>query len=414
MLKIARKNCYKCDLETIISNDSQYFWINLRDFEAETESKWLNIFNKHGNASTLKYRRELTPNIKFQPDRIFVRNDLFEQIIKSCKATNAEFTMLKEKLGICSYEENYYEEEIIKIQDDIEETSDEELIEIISPKKDETSNESDKETSDEELIEIISPKKDENTKDWYDTNKFKIILTTIDSNNFNHKNKIGKLKFNDINNLINNIKNNTISEALAKQKLDVLNEIRKVETKNKRLIDGQKILLSLFDDLVEAISNNRSENKNDNVSVNESVNDNDVNDDDDDDYDDDYYLIKQLNNHFKTIDETKSFKEQMEILKTKDFLNEYWHFRYHHGNKELNDRIFKAKAANILNDLNEQLFEKIFDHTSAALVDKLINTIGEEENKLIIDDIKKNRDNIYKQSNQPINVVIYSMLVKSY
>ena len=40
MLEITRKNCYKCDLETIISNDSQYFWINLRDFEAETESKW--------------------------------------------------------------------------------------------------------------------------------------------------------------------------------------------------------------------------------------------------------------------------------------------------------------------------------------------------------------------------------------
>ena len=96
MLEITRKNCFKCDLETIISNDSQYFWINLRDFEAETESKWLNIFNKHGNASTLKYRRELTPNIKFQPDRIFVRNDLFEQIIKSCKETNAECTMLKE------------------------------------------------------------------------------------------------------------------------------------------------------------------------------------------------------------------------------------------------------------------------------------------------------------------------------
>ena len=67
------------------------------------------MFNKHGNASTLKYRRELTPNIKFQPDRIFVRNDLFEQIIKSCKATNVEFTILKEKLGICPYEENYSE-----------------------------------------------------------------------------------------------------------------------------------------------------------------------------------------------------------------------------------------------------------------------------------------------------------------
>ena len=106
MLEITRKNCYKCDLETIISNDSQYFWINLRYFEAETESKWQNMFNKNGNASTLKYRRELMPNIKFQPDWIFIRNDLFEKIIKSCKAINVEFAMLKEKLGICPYEEN--------------------------------------------------------------------------------------------------------------------------------------------------------------------------------------------------------------------------------------------------------------------------------------------------------------------
>ena len=128
MLEIKRKNCYKCDLETIINNDSEYFWINLRDFEAETKSKSLNIFNKQRNSSTLKYRREFTPNINFQPDRIFLSNDLFERI-KSCKATNAKFTMLKEKFGICPYEENYYEEEIIKIQDDIEETSDEELTE---------------------------------------------------------------------------------------------------------------------------------------------------------------------------------------------------------------------------------------------------------------------------------------------
>ena len=37
MFEITRKDCYKCDLETIITNDSQYFWINLRDFEVETE-----------------------------------------------------------------------------------------------------------------------------------------------------------------------------------------------------------------------------------------------------------------------------------------------------------------------------------------------------------------------------------------
>ena len=92
--------------------------------------------------------------------------------------------------------------------------------------------------SNKELIETISPKNDENTTDWYDKNKFNKILTTIDSNNFNHKNKIGKFKFNDINDLINNIKNNTISEANAQKKTNEFNKIKKVETKGKRLIDS--------------------------------------------------------------------------------------------------------------------------------------------------------------------------------
>ena len=95
MLEITIKNCYKCGLETIIDNNSQYCWIKLSDFEVETESKWLNIFKKYGNKSTLKYTREIAPDIKVQADKIFVKNDLFEQVIKSCKATNIEFTMLK-------------------------------------------------------------------------------------------------------------------------------------------------------------------------------------------------------------------------------------------------------------------------------------------------------------------------------
>ena len=58
--------------------------------------------------------------------------------------------------------------------------------------------------------------------DWYDKNKFKQILTTIDRIKFNHENKVGKLKFNDINNFVSSINKNTISEALAKQKLDAV------------------------------------------------------------------------------------------------------------------------------------------------------------------------------------------------
>ena len=79
MLQITIDNCYKWDLETINDpNNRQYFWINRRDFEIETKSNWQVIFDKFGDSSAQKYRRELTPNIKFQPNKIFVRNDLFE------------------------------------------------------------------------------------------------------------------------------------------------------------------------------------------------------------------------------------------------------------------------------------------------------------------------------------------------
>ena len=99
MFEITKKNCYKCDLEIVIDNNSQYFWINLRDLEAETENKWLNIFNKYGDKSTLKYRKESTPNINFPADIIFVRNDSFEQVIKSCKSNkskkNLEYVLIE-------------------------------------------------------------------------------------------------------------------------------------------------------------------------------------------------------------------------------------------------------------------------------------------------------------------------------
>ena len=58
-----------------------------------------------------------------------------------------------------------------------------------------------------------------NSTSWYDTDKFNEIAATTDNSNFNHKNKIGKLKFIVINNLINNIKNNAISESDTKKKV---------------------------------------------------------------------------------------------------------------------------------------------------------------------------------------------------
>ena len=114
MSEITLDNCYKCDLETNNGpNNSQYFWVDRRDFEIESKRSWQVIFDKYKDSLTQKYRRELTANIAFEPNKILVRNDVFEKIIKSCKATNLEFVKLKEKLGLCIYEEICHEKKFI-------------------------------------------------------------------------------------------------------------------------------------------------------------------------------------------------------------------------------------------------------------------------------------------------------------
>ena len=52
---------------------------------------------------------------------------------------------------------------------------------------------------------------------WIDKNKFEKVLAIIDSNKINYKNKIGEFKYIDIKDLVNNIRNNTISEIDAKK-----------------------------------------------------------------------------------------------------------------------------------------------------------------------------------------------------
>ena len=57
------------------------------------------------------------------------------------------------------------------------------------------------------------------------------ILTIIDNNKFNYKNKIGKFKYIDIKDLVNNIKNNTISEISAKKKSKYIKHNKKCRNK---------------------------------------------------------------------------------------------------------------------------------------------------------------------------------------
>ena len=83
--------------------------------------------------------------------------------------------------------------------------------------------------------------KEKKSHNWLDKNNFKEILAIIDSNEFNYKNKIGEFKYNDIKDLVDNIKNNAISEIDAKS------------IKYKKRTPGHKKLLNLLDDLSDII-----------------------------------------------------------------------------------------------------------------------------------------------------------------
>ena len=172
--------------------------------------------------------------------------------------------------------------------------------------KDATIKESVKKT-----MEIKSPKEDKNMTDypnWFDRNKFEKMLAIIDSNKFNYKNKIGEFKYIDIKDLVNKIRNNTISEISAKKGLNTLQEIKNAEIiKHKRYIPKQKKLLNLFDDLLDATSTDKTLMS----SKDENENENDKN------------IIKQLNDSLdEIIHKSKSFEDQMKLIKAEN-LNEY-------------------------------------------------------------------------------------------
>ena len=128
----------------------------------------------------------------------------------------------------------------------------------------------------------------------------------------------------------------------------------------------------------------------------------------DDDYDDDYRneyeyenrddetmsqnKIKDLNDNLdETIDKSKSFEEQIELLKKLEGLKEYL-FMKDFDDKKLKFKIFKLKLADLSNEIDEKLFEEIFGHKLIKLADGLINTKTKEKKQIIVNEICRNKN----------------------
>ena len=117
----------------------------------------------------------------------------------------------------------------------------------------------------EELKEIKSP-------NWLDKNELKEILAIIDNSKFDYKNKIDEFKYVKIKDLVNNIKNNTVSEIDAKKDINALNEIKIVEIiKYKKRTPGHKKLLNLFNDLSDIILTDKTLESENQENENEKV-----------------------------------------------------------------------------------------------------------------------------------------------
>ena len=90
----------------------------------------------------------------------------------------------------------------------------------------------------------------------------------------------------------------------------------------------------------------------------------------------------------KRLIKPKSFKDQIDVLKEIPDLDDYWYIKYYEDNEEINLRLFKLKLADILNDVDDNLFKETFGFTSVELADKRINTTSKVDNQMFIDHIE--------------------------
>ena len=207
--------------------------------------------------------------------------------------------------------------------------------------------------------------------------------------------------------MVNNIRNNTISEISAKKGLNTLNEIKNAEIiKYKKRTPKHKELLNLFNDLLDTIltdktlkskcqkdktlMSSKDEKEKENKQEKEKENENETMDQNSNN------IIKQLNDGLdEIIDKSKSFEDQINSLRTVENIIEYCHYE-DYGDKELKFKYFKIELAHLSNIIGEKLFEQIFGHKCETLINKLINTTNNEENQIIVNNIEQNKNKLYE------------------
>ena len=100
--------------------------------------------------------------------------------------------------------------------------------------------------------------------------------------------------------------------------------------------------------------------------------------------------IKDLNDNLdEIIDKSKSFEDQIKPLKKLEGLKGHWPYN-DYDDKELKSNYFKVTCMS--DEIDEKLFKQIFGHTPIKLADKLINTTDKEQNRIIVENIEKDKN----------------------
>ena len=73
-----------------------------------------------------------------------------------------------------------------------------------------------------------------------------------------------------------------------------------------------------------------------------------------------------------------------------------YYYTKDYDDKELAFKVFKLKLAHLANIIDEELFANIFGYTLEVLVNKLINTTNKKENQIIVENLKENKEKLYK------------------
>ena len=126
---------------------------------------------------------------------------------------------------------------------------------------------------------------------------------------------------------------------------------------------------SNVDDDDENENRNDNENEDDDEAINQNKTMRDLND-----------ILNEI------IGKSKSFEGQIKLFKKREDQKGFWCYD-DFGDKELQFKSFKLKHTDMLNEIDEKLFEQIFGHTLETLANKLINTTYKEENQLIVNNI---------------------------